>query len=726
QALPIYGSSLFEQVPDTFAPLDRVPVTSSYLIAPGDELQLTIWGQVNFSRKLIVGNTGEIVLPGAGPLTVAGLTYAQATAVLKSAMTHLYKNFDVSLTLGRLHSIQIFVVGEARRPGAYTVSALSTLVDAVFECGGPSVHGSMRHIELRRGPELVRDFDLYDLLTRGDKSNDAQLKAGDVIMLRPSGPRVAVTGSVERPAIYELKEVTTLGEVVRLSAGLSPVAALQDVVVQRVSTGSALSVIRVSLDAPGLQTTLNNGDIIRVLPIVPRFENTVTLRGNVADPIRLAWFPGMRLSDLIPNKDSLLTRDYWKQKNRMSDSNAGVEDQNPFSDIAIDDAGRRYTKASDVSRTAADRTPGSLFPASEAQLAYREQPRDTRSDGSLGAATSGDVIPPIRTFVPHNSIQPNAPEINWEYASIERMDPSTLSTRIIPFELGKLVLVHDPKYDIPLSPGDVVTVFSKADFSVPTTQQPKQVRIEGEVRRAGVYSVGPTETLREVLLRAGGLTPNAYLYGLQFTRESTRREQQKRYDDFLNQFERQANEAAANLSSRVTSPQQAATAQTSVASQRDLIERLRQVTMNGRIVLDIQPNSRGEASLPDLPLENGDRLYVPSRPSTVNVIGTVAEQSSFLFQEDLRAADYLKKAGGPARSADKSHMFIIRADGSVVSENTHVALFGKSFDGLPMYPGDTLIVPTFLNKSTVLRDLMDWSQVFSNLALGAAAVNVLH
>jgi hypothetical protein len=216
------------------------------------------------------------------------------------------------------------------------------------------------------------------------------------------------------------------------------------------------------------------------------------------------------------------------------------------------------------------------------------------------------------------------------------------------------------------------------------------------------------------------------LYGAQLTRESTRREQQKRYDDFIAQLERDMNESAANLSSRVISPQQAATAQTSVAGQRDLIERLRKLPIDGRIVLDMDPNSRGVKALPDLPLENGDRLYVPSRPSTVNVIGNVFEQATFLYEEDLRVGDYLKKAGGPARSADRSHMFVVRADGSVVSRSTGAVLFSRAFEVLPMHPGDTLVVPTYINRTTFARNLMDWSQIFSNLALGAAAVNILH
>jgi protein involved in polysaccharide export with SLBB domain len=358
-------------------------------------------------------------------------------------------------------------------------------------------------------------------------------------------------------------------------------------------------------------------------------------------------------------------------------------------------------------------------------VGFVEQTLNTQGDTSLGAAIESNDLPPLRTFKPRYTIQPGVPEINWEYAAIERTDRDTLSTRTINFNLGKLVLSHDPTQNLELLPGDVVTIFSKADFSVPRSQQPTQIRIEGEVAMAGLYTALPGETLRHLVERAGGLTPNAYIYGAQLTRESTRREQQKRYDEFLNELERDVNDAAANLSARVTSPQQAATAQTSLASQRDLIGSLRKIPMDGRIVLNMSPNDHGVNAFPDLSLENGDRLYVPSRPSTVNVIGTVYEQASFIYAEDFRTGDYLKKAGGPTRLADRSHMFIVRADGSVISRPTGPALFGKNFDSLQMYPGDTLVVPTYINRPTFIRGLLDWSQVVSNFGLGAAAVNVL-
>jgi protein involved in polysaccharide export with SLBB domain len=649
---------------------------------------------------------------------VAGLNYSQATATFKAAIARVYKNFDVSVAMGRLHSIQIFVVGEARRPGSYTVSSLSTLVNAIFASGGPSLRGSMRDIQLKRSGQTVCHFDLYDLLIRGDKSKDMQLSPGDVILIPAAGRRVAIAGSIEHAAIYEVKDGATLGEILHLSDGLSPLAAAEQAILERVADGAALEIQRIHLDQPGMATELHNGDIVRLLPVVPRFENAVTLRGNVADAGRFPWHAGMQLSDLIPDKRSLLTRDYWKERNHLAVSEVPPSaDQRNGSDAQSADNGGSAPSATELAMVAA-------HPQAPA---FREQERNLQADTSLGAAMGGDSGAPLRSFLPHNFVQPAAPEINWEYAVIERIDKQTLQSRIVPFRLGDLVLAHDQSQNLLLEPGDVVTIFSKADFSIPQADQPKQVRVEGEISMAGVYTLLPGETLRQLVRRAGGLTRSAYLYGAQFTRESTRREQQKRYDDFLAQLDREMTESAANLSSRIISPQQAITAQSSVTSQHDLIDRLKKLPIDGRIVLDLNPTSRGIEALPDLHLENGDRLYVPSLPSTVNVIGTVFEQATFLYEEDLRADDYLKKAGGPMRSADRSHMFIVRADGSVVSRGTaNTVLFARGFDTLPMYPGDTLVVPTYINKTTFARNLMDWSQIVGNFALGAAAVNVLH
>ncbi|MFL6354371.1 MAG: SLBB domain-containing protein [Bryobacteraceae bacterium] len=728
--LPIYGARLFDRVPSTFAPADLVPVTSDYVVGPGDEIDLQVWGQLNFRRRLTVDRAGAIFMSQVGSVTVSGLRFSELQNAVRSAIGHVYRNFDLNVNMGQLRSIQVFVVGQARRPGAYTVSSLSTLVNALFASGGPSSRGSLRDIQLKRAGNLITHFDFYDLLLHGDKSKDVRLLPGDVIFIPSIGPQIAISGSVEYAAIYELKGNTTiLAEALECAGGLSPISAGQQAILERVNQNAALEAQNVQLTQQGLTTPLRNGDIIRLLPVVPRFENTVVLRGNVADAGRFPWHVGMKISDLIPDRESLLTRDYWRERNKLEPT--GQPDRPNPADNTVTATSSGVPGELQPARTAPPRGGmefAGLQPTANVLATsrnYREETRNTTGDTSLAAAVSGENALPVRQFMARNDVQPSAPDIDWDYAVIERLDRRNLTTHLVPFSLGKAVIDHEPTADLRLERGDIVTVFSHADLSVPRAQQTKFVRLEGEVKMAGVYSVRPGETLHQLVIRAGGLTPNAYLFGAQFTRESTRHEQQKRYNEFLDQLERDIDQNTANLAGRVISVEQAATAQTSITGQRSMVEKLRQIPATGRIVLDLEHDSKGVDALPKIPLDNGDRLYVPSVPQTVNVVGTVYNQSAFLHSEDYRLGDYLHEAGGPTRFADKSHLFVIRADGSVIAREGRPGLFNSNFDSLHMYPGDTLVVPTHVNKTTFLRGLLDWSQVLSNFGLGAAAINVL-
>jgi polysaccharide biosynthesis/export protein len=672
--LPVFGSWLFERVPSTFAPVDNIPVPPDHTIGPGDQIDVRIWGQINADQRLVVDRTGAVFIPQVGRVNLSGLQFAQLEGAIRSSVGRVFRNFELSVNMGQLRSIQIFVMGHARRPGTYTVSSLSTLVNALFVSGGPSQQGSMRNIQLKRAGQLVTKFDLYDLLLRGDKSKDAALQPGDVIFIPEAGPRIAVSGSVENSAIYEISSNSTLRDVLAYAGGLSALASGQHAVLERIDGRASLESRNIKLDETGLQTQIENGDIVKVQQIVQHFDKTVALRGNVADPVRLPWHEGMKISDLIPDKQALLTRNYWNEHDRLSMGSAGFRDE---------------VKASEGGK-------------------------------ALASAITSERALIVRQFATKNDVQPPAADINWSYAAIERLDPQSLSTHVIPFQLGKVVIEHDEAADLALQPGDVVTIFSSADFTTPQAQQTRYVRLEGEIRMAGVYSVQPGETLREVITRAGGLTDKAYLYGAEFTRESTRKEQTKRFADYLDQMDRDLTHSAAGLSSRAISGDQESAMRASVENQRISLERLRKTQVTGRIVLDIAPNSRTVDMVPDIPLENGDRFVVPSIPATVNVFGTVYNQSSFLYKEDANIRGYLQEAGGPTRFADESHIFVIRADGSVCSRTKH-----PHFEAQLLYPGDTLIVPTNAMKMSKVRTFVDWSQVVSGFGIGAAAINVL-
>jgi protein involved in polysaccharide export with SLBB domain len=338
--------------------------------------------------------------------------------------------------------------------------------------------------------------------------------------------------------------------------------------------------------------------------------------------------------------------------------------------------------------------------------------------GSIGATS-------VASAVARNRVERNPLEVNWSYAVIERRDPKDLRTSLIPFRLDKAVLEGEASENLPLQPGDVVTIFSTADVRVPQSMQTRYVRLEGEFASPGVYSVEAGENLRQLVARAGGLTTQAYLFGSEFLRESSREEQQQRLGDFANSFEREVASSAANLRGSVLSPEEGAAAASQVTEQRQLVQKLREVRATGRIVLDLDPRAPGSEGLPDLALEDGDVLIVPSRPSFVNVVGSVYNGSSFMYQPDKRLGDYLRESGGATRTGDARHAFLIRADGSVVSKSWWNGPLAQSFEGLRLNPGDTVVVPEQINKTTFLKELKDWSQVFAQFGLGAAAINLL-
>lgn len=785
QILPIFGMDLFRRVPSTFAPLDMAPVPSDYVVGPGDELRLRAWGQLNFQADVRVDRTGEIYLPQVGPVHVAGLPFSELDPHLREAIGRVFHNFDLTVDVGQIRAIQVYVAGEARRPGLYTVSSLSTLVDALFTSGGPSIQGSLRHIELRRGSEVVTDFDLYGLLVHGDKSKDVKLLSGDVIFIPSVGSQVAITGSVRIPAIYEMRANETLADVLADAGGVSAVAAKARVSIERIDDHRDRLAMEVAYDATGLATPLADGDLVRVYSIVPQYRKTVTLRGNIANPGRFAWHPGMRISELIPDKDSLVTRNYWWKRAQLGlpapefEPVAGFADQrqpadnNPITLRPPSSEGTRATSRygsqqdqyglpQDQYESPQDQYGSRLDQYGSPQDQYRSQQDNqagsqqdnqpgTRQDYQIGtqqdqygasqnqrlnaqqrpgntslAAEQGFASTRTPRGAQRTEVRLLAPEIDWDYAVIERLNKDTLKTTLVPFDLGKLVLKHDTSQDLELEPGDVVSVFSEGDIHVPIAEQTKLVRLDGEFVHAGVYSVQPGETLRQLVERAGGITSNAYLYGSEFTRESTRVVQQARIDEYVQNLGMRIQRGNLALAaSGVSSPQDLASGNAAQNSERDLLASLRQVRATGRIVLQFKPDSTGIDTLPNINMEDGDRFIVPHVPEMVNVVGAVYDQNSFLYAPGRRIGTYLQLAGGPNKDADRPHEFIIRADGEVVSNESSKGLWGSEFHGLRVNPGDTIVVPEKTYKPSALRGFLDWSQVFSQLALGAASISII-
>jgi protein involved in polysaccharide export with SLBB domain len=733
--LPIFGYNLFRNVPTTFAPVDRVPVPADYQIASGDEIFIRAWGSVDISYRAIVDRDGDIYIPRVGQIHLDGVRYRDLYNVVNAGVAQSFRNYQLSVSIGQTRSIQIFVVGQAKRPGSFTVSSLSTLLNALFATGGPTIKGSLRNIELRRNDTVVTTFDLYDLLLRGDKSKDVALQPGDVIYIPPASKLAAVAGSINNPAIYEVKDGTTLNDLLNYAGGLSTTAAGQTVLVERITDKLVRSVDQFTLDAEGLRRPIKDGDLVNVLPLSKRFDNAITLRGNVAVPGRYPYHEGMKVKDLIPDRQALITNQYWLNQQALLNPERMREET----------ASRTAVNSSDVTRAPAGSqasaptyTPPGTVPQSTTQASIASQsasaglsvpsitPQYPATSSSGGPGIDRGVTVPLRTQESlQNEIHRTAPDINWEYAVVQRLNQNDLTSELIPFNLRRAIDEPTSDQNIALKPGDVVTIFSQADLQVPIAQQSKFVRIEGEVKQAGVYRINPGETLRQFVTRVGGLTDHAYLFGSVFTRESTRIAQQRKMDEAVNRLALDVERAASVRAQNLQSPEEGIGLASRIDAQRRLVTALRQVRATGRIVLDLKPTADGIGALPDLALEDGDRLFIPYAPSTVTVLGAVYNENDFIFKDGRRIRDYLRQSGGPTRSADTGRLYVIRADGSVRGKQGGSGWLSAGFEGQRLNPGDTIVMPEKLNQIGFIRNLKDYTQIFSQFALGAAAINVL-
>jgi protein involved in polysaccharide export with SLBB domain len=499
-------------------------VPPDYLIKPGDDLQVTLWGSVDADLRARVDRSGRITIPRVGPVQVAGVRYADVNDTVSQRVAKVFRNFQVSVSLARVQAQRVYVTGFVARPGALNVSSLASAVQALLQAGGPSPAGSFRLIEVRRGKERVATIDLYEFLLKGDRSGDRLLQPEDVVHVGAIGTQAALIGSVNRPGVFELKAGETFDDLVRMAGGFSA----------------------------------------------------------VADRSRLA-----------------------------------VERLDDRASVRI------------------------------AQLAWPESA----------------------------SAQPKN--------------------------------------------GDVLRAFSAVDVALPVQRQNKRVRIEGEVARPGDYVLPPDSSLADALATAGGMTAAAYPFGTEFTRESVRTTQQQNYERALRDLE---TDLARNTSTqRASSADEAAAQNARDSANARLLTSLRAIRPNGRVVLQMQPGNR---ELPALTIEDGDRLYIPPRPTSVGVFGSVFNAGSYLHSSGRAIGDYLGLAGGPTRGADASSTFVIRANGSVVSGLQSSNWLGRdsNLTGMPAEPGDTVFVPEELNKTTFVQNAKDWTQILYQFGLGIAGI----
>lgn len=698
QALPLFGADFFRQA-NPFPPVSNAPVSPDYRMGPGDELHVRAWGSVDIDVRTTVDRDGRVHIPRIGAVSVAGIRSAQAEDVVRAAVGRYYKEFQLSVTMGQLRAITVYVVGQARKPGAYTLSSQSTLVSALFASGGPNQNGSMRRVQVKRADKTVTELDLYDFLAQGNKGADVRLQDGDTIVIPPARGFVALSGKVAVPAVYEIdKGGDTIGALLALTGGLPVVADPRRVQLERLDPvrKPARSVEVFALDEAGLNKRVRTGDLLTVTAVVPEFGNTVSLRGNVAQPLRSPWREGLTVRDLIPNKAALMSR-------------ASVRRQN---EALLSEEDKRRAGRAFGSETLAV---GDQRLAGERRAA--ERPAGERVAGDTAdtlAARIGNLVD----------------EVNLDYAVVERVDSDNVTVQLIPFNLGQALADPASPDNLPLKPGDIITVFSVNDVRIPQAKRQVFVRVEGEVNRPGIYQMTPGEGLPQLLSKAGGLTPDAYLFGSAFYREEVRRNQALALNQLVNRLESQVQSRVSTSAANVSGSDAPGVAQlrlqAEVAAQKEALQRLRELRPTGRIMLGLQGLGAQPGELPPLKLESQDRLVVPSRPDFVYVLGSVNTESSLIWRQGDKVQDYLNQSGLTG-GADLDELFVIRADGSVLS-NAGARWF-SSVRSATVLPGDVIVLPEKTNRESAwtvfTRNAKDITQIIYQFSLGAAAIKTL-
>lgn len=728
KGLSQFGYNFFRPAAADFAPLTDIPVGPDYVIGPGDRIILNLWGSVEGTHELEVNRSGEIFLPRVGAVKVWGITYGRLPDLLKSGLSKVFRDFDLNVTMGKLRVIKVFVVGEVKAPGDYNLSSLSTLINALTAAGGPVKTGTLRNIQVKREGKVVETVDLYDFFLKGDKSRDIRLQPGDTVFVPVIGRVAGIAGNVKRPAIYELKEEKTMGDLIALAEGFLPTGYLQRVQISRVEAHEKKVVADFNIDPRGVGKSLDqvvaaipiqDMDVVKIFPISTTLRDHVRLNGYVLRPGDYALQPGMRLSRLLAEDNLLpeyykdaaeITRlyppDYHPEKIFVNIAKALAGDPGHDLELREFDEVRIYSRW-EMEEMPTVRVNGEVQRPGEYRLFTNMTVRDL-------LMVAGN--PKITAYRKNAEIS----RIKWS--------GEAASSFPITINLEEAIRGNE-KDNLALAPFDELTVRRIPNW---TEEKERYVKLLGEVQFPGVYPVYKGEKLSSVIERGGGFTDKAYLRGAKFTRRSIQEDQQKRMDEVIARTEQDILKKQGELAAVAASKEELEATKASLEGLLKGLEKLKSVRAEGRMVIRLAQLAEFRDSQYDLELMGGDILEIPRTPNAVNVLGQVYNPTTLLHIEGKRASYYLNKSGGPTRDAEEGEMYIIRADGTVTSRQQTALGFrwndeAGTWDFGPFLssnldPGDTLVVPQKLERIAWMREIKDITTILSQVALTAGVI----
>lgn len=710
--LPLFGRDLFQNNLDAFRPATDIPVPANYVMGPGDTLVIQLYGKENLAHSLVLNREGQVQFPQIGPVTLAGLTFSQAQKVIEQIVSEQMIGVKASVTMGALRTIRVFVLGEVKRPGSFTVGSLATMTNALFASGGITDVGSLRNIQLKRRGELVTTLDLYSLLLNGDTSNDARLLPGDVIFVPPLGKTVGITGQVKRPATYEIQGDATINTLINLSGGLTNNAYLPISYLVRHDNFGERTLINIDLSTTdGKRYELHDGDLLSIAAKLDFINNQVILAGHVKRPGPRSWGPNLRFTDLIPTPRELLP--------------------NPDIQVALIQRFSVETRRVEVmlfSPTEAWQAPGSdkdpqlqgfdvvqifnyddkrdqqladVVKQLEAQARFNERKKVVSISGSVRFP---GVYPLAENMTSQQLIQLAGG------LTESALDSNGEITRYGIDEQRQRVVVHIEvnlsAAPVELDPGDTLQV-----KQIPLWKQKETVELVGEVMFPGTYTILPGETLVDVLTRAGGLTPHAYATGAVFSRLELRELEQQRLTELKDKLQ---GEIAASSAAGAQTGQE----QVSLEEAEQLMKNLNTIKPLGRMVIDL-PAILKTPQYHDFQLESGDTLTIPRYKPSVTVVGEVQYPTSHFYDQTLDAISYIERSGGYKKNADEQRVYIVKANGSVIQPESS-AWFRADRESIQ--PGDTIVVPLETDRVDKLTVWSRATQIIYQAALGAAAL----
>ncbi len=730
-----FGYSVFSSQVSTFAPLQNVPVTDDYIVGPGDTLTVMMWGRLNETLNLTVQRDGTIVMDQIGPIAVAGLTFGQAKKLIESRGqaingTHVY------VTMGQIRTIQVFVVGEVGNPSAYQVSALSRVSNVLEAAGGITKVGSLRRVELRRQNQTVGVIDLYNLLLRGDDAKDLRVQDGDVIFVPVVGSVVGIAGDVKRPAIYELASKSEeLRDVLKLAGGVGAFSYTERLQIERVQNHQRMVVLDLPLNKLQSQRfRIHDGDLIKVYPVLPERMNTVTLAGNVRRPGDFQWYKGMRVSDLIRSGQGFLPHTFFKYA--LLKRLEGKQKYQHFLQVDLSKAMSESLDGNDQDAL--------LRPQDELDVYSEDMIRDLPSVWIAGNVRLPGQYPLSQNMKLEDLIylaggfSDNADKTRVEIARTQVVNTSTRHTYM---DVNLAGAPNDAgAQDVLLKNNDQIYVREAPDWHLPWV-----VAVSGQVLRPGLYTIRRETRLASVLERCGGFLPDAFPGGIVFTRASVRAMEQQRLDTArqelsqeLVQFSLSAPLLASASGSSSSSTSSAAMGST-FATLQSLLSNTQTAQASGRIVVHFHQLAELSSSPENLVLQDGDSIDIPRKPQAVAVLGQVYNPTAIVARPDLTVRDYLYKAGGITSYGDPENVLVIKADGSMLTEDS-VRNSGKNriFPILPLISGglmderlaagDTVYVPQSIQN---LQDIVkmqyhkDISTIIANSATSLALMALL-